>query len=226
MTTVRTLRDDVQNTLDYLLQAELAIYTNPVSYSPNRVAWHASSARGFLASRQHPDVGQYLAWVAAGAYSAALFDGSLLQIAYDIEGDEVTKHRLAYIPCPYEIDHSLLAEGYPIADVVDLYRDLEPILRSPLRFDFDAAAASDAHPAVHLTFNSVDCRIECVAPMHVLRFVDFVFRQFYGRLWAAHRQFFAEAAWRHLNDVSDPRDRRAVHVMWDVHATASSAGLY
>lgn len=223
MTTTRTVRDDVKNILDYLVEAELALYANEVSITGTRVSFHRHQTESvFLSSHQHPTIDQYLAWIAAGAYSAVLFDGALLQITYGVKDGRISGHRLAYIPCPYDIDISLLAAGEAVVDIVDLYRNEDAALRSPIRFDFDPRAAKSGHPAVHMTFNGSDCRIACVAPVQALRFIDFVFRHFYASLWAAHRPFFVASAWRHVGPASlDVASRRTPHLMWDVHATAT-----
>jgi hypothetical protein len=205
-------------------QAELALYCNPVFADEFRVQWHSyNPAADFLVTRQLGTVEQYCHWLDNGTFSAILFDASILQVSYDIRAGEIIGHRLAYIPCPFMVDDALLREGEPVADVVALYDSLSDIrLRSPIRFDFDRAAAAPRHPASHLTLNSSDCRIACVAPIHVHRFVDFVFRNFYPTFWGAHIGFFGPAAWRHAGEkvISDD-DLRTVHLMWDVNATAS-----
>lgn len=226
MTTTRTVRDQVQNVLDYLTEAELALHTNTVSLSPTRVAWHAyDPAVPFLTARGHATLQQYLEWVVSGNYSAVLFDASLLQITYDVEGGRVSSHRLAYVPCPFIVDRELLELGEPIADVVELHRDDDSTsmaLRSPVRFDYDPQAAKPGHPAVHMTINSADCRIACVAPMHVHRFVDFVFRHFYPQMWRAHAPFFSGGATLHLGDrVLSEDDRLVPHLTWDVQTSST-----
>jgi len=150
-----------------------------------------------------------------------LLDASLLQITYDLIGSEVVAHRLAYTPCPFIVDTEFLEEGNPIDEVVGMYVELSDVaLRSPIRFDYDLRAAKGNHPAAHLTLNSADCRIACVAPMHALRFVDFIFRHFYPALWNAHSPFFDAAAWRHMGaPVITSEDRTSPHLIWDVRAT-------
>jgi len=236
-TSARTVRDDVQNVLDYLLDAELCLYANPVAVSAGRhlpdgtpyetvrfVSY--SSDTGFLTTHGQPDLEQYLAWVNAGAYSAVLFDGSLLQISYDVSaGGLVVGHRLAYMPCPYAVDEVLLREE-ALQDALGYYDGgSDMILRSQVRFDFEPSAAAPGHPQAHLTFNSPDCRIACVAPMHVLRFVDFVFRHTYPVQHRFHERFFKPAPWRHLGiPVLADDERVAPHLSWDVHATMTSVG--
>ena len=198
MTTTRAIRDDVKNVLDYLQLSALAVSTNEVQQSPSRVSWHAHDPSAqFLSIHGHPTIDQYLSWVRAGAYSAVLLDASLIQISYSVMGGTVSGHRLAYVPCPYDVDHQLLVQGEPILDVLDLYIDAErPMMRSPIRFDYDPVSGRVDHPASHLTFNSFDCRIACVAPMHICRFIDFIFRHFYPPLHKAHLRFFdAGARW-------------------------------
>jgi hypothetical protein len=150
-----------------------------------------------------------------------MLDGSLLQFSYSLGDDKkVSGHRLAYVPCPYDVDRELLSGGDSIADILDLYRGSDAVLRSPIRIDFDPESAKPEHPTTHLTVNSSDCRIACVAPVHVLRFVDLVFRNFYAPYWWAHRPFFRTAAWRHLD--AQPGlvlDRTVPHIFWDTHAS-------
>jgi hypothetical protein len=95
-------------------------------------------------------------------------------------------------------------------------------LRSPVRFDYDPSAAAPGHPPAHMTINAADCRIACVSPMHVLRFVDFVFRNFYRALHTAHRDFFAKASTRHVGQrVLNDDEALGMHVMWPIHNPVS-----
>ncbi|HUF97152.1 MAG TPA: DUF2290 domain-containing protein [Ilumatobacter sp.] len=217
--TIRALHDEVTNVLDYLLESELALFVNKISMKQGRVSWHAYDSRvPFLQTNQHHTLAQFSQWVAAGHYSCILFDGSLLQLTYDMIGSEVSGHRLAYIPCPMVVDLELLRDE-PLADVMEMYSDdvSSFALRTPIRFDFDPSAAKQGHPAAHMTLNSIDCRIACVAPMHVGRFVDFVFRNFYPDLRAAHAPFFVELERRHLGErVIEDDERHVPYMAWNL----------
>ncbi|WP_341395553.1 DUF2290 domain-containing protein [Arthrobacter sp. G119Y2] len=206
--------------LDYLVQAELALFTNEVSMSDPLVSFHTQNKEvPFLLNRAHPGIDQYLSWAESGAYSAMLFDGSLLQATYQISDGLVVGHRLAYIPCPYDVDLDLLAEGAPIVDVIDLYLDDMPVLRSPIRFDYDPDAAGIGHPATHMTVNGTSCRIACIAPLHIHRFADFVFRNFYAEFWLVHQSFFEAASSRHIGTKSlTSSESRIPHFSWDLNA--------
>ena len=214
----RPLGADVQNALDFLAASELALYTNQVSLTSTRLSWRDyGSGTGFLRARGPATVEQYLAWVRGGEYSGALRDGSLLQITYDVQEDVVVGHRLAYVPCPVIVDEEWLTEGEPIADVVSV--SLDDVggvtLRTPVRFDFDAAAARPGHPAAHFSINSDDCRVACIAPLHPYRFVDFVYRHFYPRYRRVHESWFESASRRRLgNRVIGDADRETVHLAW------------
>lgn len=233
----RAVREDIQNALDYLLDADLCLVANPISVvtkAPFADGTQIESVRfssyardeAFLISHGHPGIDQYLAWLKSGSFSAVLFDGSLVQLAYDISlKGEVVGHRLAYMPCPYNVDPNLFAQE-SLLDVIELYDgSTDIVMRSPMRFDFDPYASAPGHPAAHFTFNSPQCRVACIAPVHVMRFLDFVFRHSYPIQRRFHETFFATSAWKHLGDpVLTTNDRFSPHLSWDIHATMSSAG--
>jgi hypothetical protein len=223
MPTSRAMRDTIANALDYLAQAELALFTTAVAMKPSRVTWQPVSEAPFLIDDHITTVERYLDWVGSGHYSAALYDGSLIQLTYDFEGNAVVGHRLAYVPCPVEVDEHLLLEA-PIADCVEVHLELEPpkriTLQSPLRFDFASADAAPGHPAAHLTINRASCRVACIAPLHPYRFLDFVFRHFYPGLWQAHAPWFSAGEQQHLGErVMVDTDTATPHVAWDLHAS-------
>lgn len=225
VTTTRALHQGLDALLTALLDTGLALEINGLAVNPNRVTWQPRrSASPFLGQRQHATVEQYLLWLANGDYCAVLLDGSLLQLTYDVDGGDVTGHRLAYIPCPYELDQDLLDEGFSIEELVRFY-EASPTdavaLRSPVRFDYDPAAAEPGHPASHLTINSAACRIACVAPIHMTRFVDFIFRHFYPNQHRDHPEVFDQAESHVGPTVIADDDRQAPHIAW---ATANTPG--
>lgn len=234
-TSSRAVRDDIQNALDYLVDADLCLAANPVGIlakSPLKDGVQVERVRfvpygreeAFLISHGQPGIAQYLAWLRAGFYSAVLFDGSLIQLTYDVSANgKVVGHRLAYMPCPYDIDPDLFEHG-SLLDIIELYDGSTDIaLRSQLRFDFDPATSTLGHPAAHLTFNSPHCRIACIAPTHVMRFLAFVFQNYYPTQWRFHEVFFETSLWRHLGDpVLATDDRFSPHLSWDINATMSN----
>ncbi|WP_011117017.1 DUF2290 domain-containing protein [Corynebacterium glutamicum] len=216
MTTTRSLREDLVNAFDYLTVSELAIYSNQVSISGTKVSFHSlDTSIPFILERENHTIAQYKSWVNAGAYSVLLLDGSLLQITYEVGAGKIIGHRLAYIPCPYDIDRDLLVSGEPILDIIGLYSQTDLVLRSPIRFDFDPQAASPEHPAVHFTINNSNCRIACAAAFHPLKFLDFVFRNFYPKYWKNHQSFFLQGAYRDIkHDLDVDFDKKIPHFSW------------
>lgn len=215
----RSISDSIRNVVDYLLDAGLALSVTALDVTPTRVAWHPSDrSTPFLIGHSHPTVSDYRSWVSTGNYTCLLHDASILQVSYFLDAaSAVERHRLAYIPCPWDLDISLMDDGYPLNEILDLYHDSDVVaMRSPVRFDFDVRAARLDHPASHLTFNSVDCRIACVAPLHVHRFTSFVFQHFYAKQWNAHRPFFSDAHYRHIRGPRIlPGEHDGIHLSWN-----------
>jgi hypothetical protein len=189
MTTPRSVRSEVENFLDYLLQKDLALYCNPVVQYGGQIVWPLPSDRPeFLLSRGAHTMGEYAHWLTHSMYSALMVDGSLLQISYQVDGGQVTGHRLAWVPPPFDFAPDLV-ESDLILELLEAYNDDETEevqLRSPIRFDFDPEAASELHPASHLTINGPSCRVACVGPLRLGRFVEFVFTHFYRDIWDDH----------------------------------------
>lgn len=212
----RVVRSEVDALLSYLIESEIALHANPVSDRSGRISWYPFSEGEFLEERDDTSLLQYRGWLEVGAYSAVLFDGSLLQITYDFGAGDLVAHRLVYIPCPFDLDTDLL-QREPHVDVFDLYaagsaNDVR--LRGTIRFDFDAARAGVDHPAAHLTFNSPGCRIACAAPLRLGHFIEFVFCNFYPDLWRAHDYLgtFSRVPWGPTT-VTDAEARR-LHMAW------------
>jgi hypothetical protein len=184
--TSRLVFEEIDNFLNYLIETGLAIDATPVADFGGRITWRGTEPNeGFLPERRFPTCNSYKVWVHARAYSAVLFDGSLLQLTYDFAGRSVVAHRLAWVPCPFHLDAQLLRTE-PLLDIIELYGAVdEVVLFSTVRFDFDILAARPGHPASHFTVNSADCRIACAAPMRLGRFVGFVFGNFYPEIYEA-----------------------------------------
>lgn len=219
MTTPRVVATELDQLFSYLESAGIVYFWNAIDESPSRVSWHAPSREPFLTGHDDVSVATYLHWLRNGMYSAVLVDGALLQITYFFDGSNITGHRLAYVPCPITIDGGLLTEGLALADVVELQLSNaeEVLLKSMLRFDFDPVNARPRHPETHLTMNSVECRIACVSPLRVGRFIDFVFRNFYPDVHERdpYLQRITLGGWFQKNIAED--DAASLHISWAGH---------
>lgn len=117
----------------------------------------------------------------AGAFTLKLVDGTLIQLMWEFDRDRLIKHRYAFLPSPISPpsdpsqDVLGLAErmGSLLEDVAD-----ELLLGGAFRIDFDSEAATDAHPATHLTLFGAgleEGRTPIKGPWCLTRFVQFVF---------------------------------------------------
>lgn len=190
MTTSRAVMTELRNLLDYLETQEIAVHARPVLERAGRVSWpQTATSPPFLLARSAHTPTQYAYWVQHNMFSAMLFDGSLLQISYTVDGGVVSEHRLAWVPAPYEYDPDLVRDE-PALELLSGYEELEDAevqLRTPIRFDYDLNAAAADHPASHMTINGPDCRVACLAAIRVGRFVQFLFANFYPAIWRNHR---------------------------------------
>jgi hypothetical protein len=190
--TYSSLRSEIQNLLKSLNSSNIAPFVNQVvcrdlGSNRKRVTW-APEASGGLFKGDFTCISDYRRWIDENAYSAILYDGSILQMSYDFSNNEMIGHRLAYLPCPYDLDINFLVE-MSLDEAICLYQDSGQAvvrLRSAIRFDWDSSVSNPNHPDVHVTLNSAHCRWAVVAPLSVGHFVRFVFKHFYPGFWEIH----------------------------------------
>lgn len=221
------LRRQINTILDDLYELK-AISTHNYSYldeDSGRLSWSRKSSEPMISDFDYVTVDNYLRWVEQDDYSALLPDGSMLQITYTLSGSKVLSHRLCYVPSPItslgewakkpEKD-IWLGSDYAVI-TVDRLNDshAHAALRSVVRFDYDPANAAVGHPASHLTINSVDCRIPCIAPLSPSEFVSFIFEHFYPMEKLRLTSFFDSLPQpkRKENLISDSH-ANSIHVAW------------
>lgn len=189
--TPKKIASDIRNVNDWLMVAGVAQFIQPYREVNARgslriCAEGTLAASGVLKAHPFGSIAEYRGFVSSEAFSALLFDGSLLYLSYDFQGSELIGHRLLYYPCPITIEPEMSNE--PILDILDYCLGETHLLRlrSPLRFDYDPLRAKANHPASHMHFQHEDCRLAVFAPMSVGRFLEFVFRNFYPDIWDKH----------------------------------------
>lgn len=191
--TPNDVRQEIDNCLDLLLHSKIALIANPVvvdrSGRKARVTWRSPAGRGTLeATYPFASVGEYCEHLRNQAYSAVLYDGSLLQMSYEFYRSKLTGHRLCFYPCPYDIEPEELKTD-PVLDVIDVYRiaaEANLRLRSPIRFDYSPANTAPGHPAVHVHVLWGHCRCAVDSPLSVGHFLQFVFCNFFPEIWCEH----------------------------------------
>ncbi|MDR2438509.1 MAG: DUF2290 domain-containing protein [Planctomycetaceae bacterium] len=136
----------------------------------------------------HPygTIDNYLSFLQREEYSCLFWDASILQIYYEFNGNQLLKHRLTWYPCPFSMKLNETGDIPPL-DWIDLLGTSwqeHLVMRSPIRFDFDAQPHRDPanHPASHLHFNDKSCRILVSHPLCFNRFIGFIFNFFYPEI--------------------------------------------
>lgn len=218
MPAARTLREQLNNFATFLLEEDVAITVTPNEVADDRVTWiRRPGADAFLAERAHHSIANYRAWVENGEFSIMLYDGSLLQLSYEFDGDHVTSHRLAYVPCPYKDPDNLLRDGESLNDFFDYYdTDVKSVVQllTTLRFDYDPVNAAPGHPAAHFTLNSAETRIACAGPLAPDRFIRFIFSNFYPSIPQAVSYFSSLPKSGQFTHVINQDDRSELHLSW------------
>ncbi|WP_082102530.1 DUF2290 domain-containing protein [Robbsia andropogonis] len=116
------------------------------------------------------------------AFNVLLPDGAMLQMSYLFSGENLERHRLAFLPSPhlseFQNNPELYLEDVIFADIV-----AKSVVPFPVRFDFDSREGvyrNLHHPKSHLTLGQYkNCRIPATSALTPFHFVDFVLRHFY-----------------------------------------------
>ena len=187
-----------------------------------RVSWQASHPLNYLAY-QLGTLDEYLYYLRSRHFSLVTFDGSIVQITFEIERGDLVGHRLNYVPCPIEFDPDLL-ELDSLDNVVEQVfvnqPRLEARLRASLRFDYDPAAAAANHPASHCTLNYDSVRIPVQRHFDAHAFLNFVWNSFFIPRGVICPDDILVAP-DGCDDVFDPLLRHKPHFGWSQQMTVA-----
>ncbi|THG33268.1 DUF2290 domain-containing protein [Naasia lichenicola] len=221
MPAARTLKEQIENFSSFLVEEDLAVAVSPVLLhnDESQVSWHRRDPdRKFLETREHHSITNWKSWARNGVFTVMLFDGALLQIAFEVRDEVIVGHRLAYVPCPYQdADQVLMQLG--LDDFIEYYEAVglaSARLETAVRFDYDPRAAKLGHPASHLTLNSSDVRIACVGPVSLAQFVRFVFGHFYPGLQRVRDYFETLPKPGHFSPSITSLEASEMHLAWDI----------
>jgi len=136
-----------------------------------------------LALKKRPYEEIYLELLSGSSFTLLLLDGALMQFSYEGSGEEVVRHRLAYLPSPtllpYQNDPELYLREFHFVDIVG-----HQVVPVPVRFDFDAredVARDLVHPVSHLTLGQYQhCRVPVSRPASPREFAEFIVHSFYS----------------------------------------------
>lgn len=163
-------------------------------------------------------VADYLALLEGQEFSYLMHDGAMVQIAYTLTNANIDRHRLAYYPCPFDINPAELRryDGGLLDYILENFMDdveSNVVLRSPIRFDYAPEAAGDFHPASHITINDPGCRIPARAPLAFDTFMKFLLENFYVAAWG-QRAITAGLRFPQEPDCLSAHDRGRAHLSW------------
>lgn len=128
------------------------------------------------------------------AFLIQMVDGALIQMEYEFQKHQLTRHRLAFFSSPYleefQNNPDVYYEDEMYADVIQ-----KNIVSFPIRFDFDISDDLHeplSHPKSHLTLGQYqNCRIPVTAPLTPYHFIDFILRNFYHTAFRSKKKTFA-----------------------------------
>ena len=145
-------------------------------------------------------------------YNLSLADGALIQLQYTFEDDEISRHRLAFLPSPdltvYQNDPDFYAIDMVYAEVIE-----KNIVPTPVRFDFDRDSFVEYdHPMSHLTIGQYkNCRIPVSSAISPYRFFEFILGSFYNTAFMNFRDQIARPASLHPTTITVGEAKR-IHV--------------
>jgi len=189
------IREEIVYGLNLLLSEDLVIDANNVviveAGGRINICWATDPQLSYLYG-DFATLDHYRAILLNRDYNILLADGSLVQLAYQIQGDEIVRHRLCYFPCPLFVESQEIVE-YGLNDLIDLFRidEFQSRFRlvSPIRFDFDADFLDDYHHYSHVTAIKNTCRIPAFGPLSVGHFLRFVLSYFYQSYFSNDEDF-------------------------------------
>jgi hypothetical protein len=193
----RLLRE-FQIALDELIERELLLDANPLAaletHSHTTLSWSSGAHLSYLFG-EYQRLPDYQAILDGRDFSMCMLDGGLLQIRYDVAGEQIIQHCLSYFPCPFTFTDEE-RQGFALSELPSLFGADELKARvkltSPIRFDYNAERSDERHAHSHVSFNKETCRMPAYGPLSLGHFFRFVLRYFY------ETEFTDLAAWEEV----------------------------
>lgn len=147
-------------------------------------------------------------------YNIKMVDGSLIQMMYSFDREEITSHRLAFFPSPslesFQNEPELYEDDELYADVL-----AKNLVTSPLRFDFDSDLEKFVeihHPQSHMTVGQYkNCRIPVSEPLTPDVFISFLLQSFYNTTYRRYSDDFTIGNCRFPHTITN-NEKNILHV--------------
>ena len=182
------------------------------------LSWARDDRDGPLIIGDPARIVDYMSLLEKNEYSILMHDAAIVQLSYNFERDSIVWRRLVYYPRPLSVDTTLMKRfDASLSDVIkEFYLDdaeNSVVLKTPIRFDYAPEAASESHPASHVTLNTNTCRIPVRSPMRFDQFIGFIIEHFYPLL-CSDQSIVGELLADFDNECLSERDRNRIHLNW------------
>lgn len=128
-----------------------------------------------------PCISEFESCSELAAYTCKFRDESFAQVHVEWVESVVVSSRFVYYPSqtygPYRAEALLRRFGEGHVAVEDVLWSLR--CASPLRFEYDPAAAREGHAASHCHLNTFECRIPIERRLTIARFFELIILEFY-----------------------------------------------
>ena len=183
MTHRRSINTELRYLTALLVKKGIAIDQNWPSMGDNEIKWDNYKGLAFsLQNQPYEDI--FEACRRERDFSFMLIDGSLIQMQYRFQRNNINSHILSFLPNPtFEKYQDNPEEFEKLYYGIELFTDIldKKTIIFPIRFDYSQTHNEIIHPKIHATFgNYKDCRIPIAKPISPKRFISFILRNFYN----------------------------------------------
>ncbi|MDQ0926538.1 hypothetical protein QFZ25_000598 [Bacillus atrophaeus] len=183
---VLSIKEQIENSLDVLLNLKLIKFFNPVKVDYDQgndktvISWYNHKGGREVSSNAFLKLSQYLTLLEHGAYHVLMNDYSIIRFSFTFEHNKLISQNLLWWPCPVFIDFEDDGEFSPY-DIVNLHlEDQENLrMRSPIRVDFDFSNDTPDHPKAHVHTQHPKSRMNTIKPICFNTFIRFILNHYY-----------------------------------------------
>ena len=202
--------NQIEDTLSILANSGFASITLPVKLESDflkneyAIVWNNSKKNEGINGGNFNLVDSYKKSLDNRTFQAMLFDNSLIRCSYNFEGDILQSHNLSWLPCPVRMtsyEESIMTAPQYVEDVLndDIVELTNIILRTPIRFDYDARNDYPNHPKSHIHFQNSETRLSMEEPIDFNTFLKFIITNFYPESYFVNKEIVPSEVYDKLN---------------------------
>ncbi len=186
----RAIFKQIQQITIKLVQTNLSISQNFPIINENEIVWENYKNISYIL-KNSPYQEIYIKCLENNDYNVQMIDGALIQLMYRFTQNEITSHRLVYMPnldienfgdIPEYFEEKYFGNEL-FSDIID-----KVIIKFPIRFDFNLDESRFIeldHPYCHASLGNIkECRIPVESAISPNRFIEFILRSFYFKKYS------------------------------------------